>query len=365
LHSYRVVKLPMPLTRLILALVMAFGGSASVGATAGPTPVPSGLVGRIAYGTDEGIWAMEADGSHRRQLTTSGEGESDYDPVWSPDGTRIAFRATRAAPGDADGIMVVHVDGSGEYVLAPGAHPTWSPDGGTIAFSGLGGLFAIAPDGTGLRRLTDDDGQYPDWSPDGKRIAYMAAPAGSHEIFVMNVDGSDRINVTNNNVSDAVPDWSPDGRQIVFFSERDGNEEIYVMNADGSGVERVTQTRTNEEFPVWTPDGRIAFNDDRDGDGDVEWYLINPDGTGERELRQLTEAKATNFIDWTAEPSATPGATPAAETAAPSAFFAGRVVYHDETRDLWAMNFGLRENAWLTRLARVSPILPTEVRMPE
>jgi Tol biopolymer transport system component len=76
------------------------------------------------------------------------------------------------------------------------------------------------PDGTGITRLTDRGAKFdPSWSPDGSRIAFVGAAAPypyNSEIYTMNADGSDLVNLTNSPSSDGDPDWSPDGRKIVF-----------------------------------------------------------------------------------------------------------------------------------------------------
>lgn len=302
------------------------------------------LTGHIAYSTagpDGGIWVMDADGANQRQLTHAGPDEMDYDPAWSPDGTRIAFRTTRAGDGETEGILVVNVDGSGEDALGQGyspVKPTWSPDGSRLAFHCVcpdgEGIYTANPDGSGLTQLTDDHGQYPDWSPDGTRIAYMIDPPGTsgHEIAVMHADGSNSRNLTNTpTASDSVPDWSPDSSQIVFFSDRDGNEEVYVMDADGSHVRRLTHTQAFEEFPVWTPDGRIVVSAGLPGSDAVTWFILNADGRNLQPLPFLSEAGAVNFIDWlpphrghtsvpTASPTASLGLAPATD-------LTGRIAY--------------------------------------
>ena len=67
------------------------------------------------------------------------------------------------------------------------------------------------------------------------KIAFESNRDGNEEIYVMNADGTNQTNLTNNAARDYVPAWSPDGSKIAFGSTRDGNDEIYVMNADGSG----------------------------------------------------------------------------------------------------------------------------------
>ena len=73
------------------------------------------------------------------------------------------------------------------------------------------------------------------------KIAFVSTRDGNHEIYVMNADGTNLINLTNHpTAADQHPSWSPDGRKIAFHSYRDGNSEIYVMNADGANPIRLT-----------------------------------------------------------------------------------------------------------------------------
>ena len=110
-------------------------------------------------------------------------------PSWSPDGTRIAFAG---GYGDQEGgpvrVLVGRADGSGVLPVTADTmrawNPAWSPDGGTIVFQGDDGIFLVAPDGSGLRRLTYG-GQFPAWSPDSRVIVY-----DDYGLKFINVDGS-------------------------------------------------------------------------------------------------------------------------------------------------------------------------------
>ena len=114
------------------------------------------------------------------------------------------------------------------------------------------------------------------------RIAFATNREGNWEIFVMNSDGSNPHNISNNPAIDSFPSWSPDGRKIAFQSERDGNLEIYVMNSDGSEQVRMTNDRGKDHSPSWSPDGsKIAFISDRRGRQSV--WVMNAEGGSEPE----------------------------------------------------------------------------------
>ena len=191
-------------------------------------------------------------------------------------------------------------------------------DSNILYESNLGGqeIWAIRPDGSGLRRLTHSPtgtgNQNPRWSPDGRRIAFSStrhAPRpensdgwiSTDEIYVMNFDGSALRRLTYGPQKSWSPDWSPDGMQIAFESNRDGHWRIYVMDGNGSNVRRLT---TDQRFPsstgeagaVWAPDGkRIAFLSGRDGE-DMEIYILE---LATSNLTQLTDNDAhDSHVAW-------------------------------------------------------------------
>ncbi len=81
----------------------------------------------------------------------------------------------------------------------------------------------------------------------------MSDRDGDWEIYVMNSDGSEQTNLTNNPGGDYDPIWSPDGKKIAFEFDRDGNWEIYVMNADGSEQINFTNNSADDGYPAWSP----------------------------------------------------------------------------------------------------------------
>src|SRR4029453_8116442 len=91
--------------------------------------------------------------------------------------------------------------------------------------------------------------------PCGK-IAFATVPDGiQSDIYVMNADGSNPTNLTNNGANDFYPSFSGAGRKIRFLSPRGGHNEIYAMNADGSNQTRLTNNAADDYYPSFSSDG--------------------------------------------------------------------------------------------------------------
>lgn len=180
-------------------------------------------------------------------------------------------------------IYVMSSDGSNRTLLAPGqgsflSAPAWSPDGARIAFisdrSGSADLWVMDVDGGNPVNLTNDEAKdhSPAWSPDGQWIAFASLRNTLYwELYVMAADGSDVQRLTWwEDASDLYPSWSPDGTRLAFASKRDGNWEIYIMDRDGSNLVRLTDHPADDTNPAWSPDGgRIAFASLRDGYAEI------------------------------------------------------------------------------------------------
>jgi len=274
---------------------------------ASPAWSPGGT--KIAFaGAPEGtfevdIHAMNADGSNRQRLTTSPARE--YVPSWSPDGSKIAFERDLPIREDETlpKIFVMNADGSNQVQLRSDratneTHPAWSPDGRKIVFvgaiAGSQGIYTMNSDGSDLTQLTEYANltvtqESPDWSPDGSKIVFGASDdrstGGKYDIFVMNADGSEVTNLTNNpNSNDVRPVWSPDGREIAFVRDPDistiGDSDIWRMKADGSSPTKLTSNTGEYSEPDWQV---LTSRTRTQGNGDQR---VIPEATSRRPLSE-------------------------------------------------------------------------------
>ena len=116
--------------------------------------------------------------------------------------------------------------------------------------------------GTGERQVTVGAGAtFPDYSPDGSRIAYGGFADGDSEVYVIDADGTDVVQLTSDPAFDELPAWSPDGSKIAFLSDRTGMSQVWLMDSDGSDqTQLTTDLATKTQLPDWSPDGsRIAY----------------------------------------------------------------------------------------------------------
>jgi hypothetical protein len=214
---------------------------------------------------EDHIYRMAPDGSGLIDLSP---GAVARDGDWSPDRSRIVFASTR----DGDGaVYSMMADGSRPVRLAAGRTPVWSPDGSKIAFVSSGGVSVMSADGSGLTVLAE--GGQPTWSPDGQHIAFArshcVADICGGDLYLMAADGSGVRQLTNSSLFDwaAAPAWSPDGTRIAYV------RSCCFLGVDGSGLTTIAAEggpssllhRGDVGRPVWSPDGSaIAFAEQTD-----------------------------------------------------------------------------------------------------
>ncbi|MHC4941033.1 MAG: TolB family protein, partial [Planctomycetota bacterium] len=276
--------------------------------------------------TADQIFTMNADGKNVR-LVSTGKGRTTC-AYFLPGDKRIVYASTHLggdkpptppdmsrgyvwALFDTYDIFVADADGKNPTRLTktPGydAEATVSPTGDRIVFTSMRDgdieLYSMKIDGSDVKRLTNrpgyDGGAFFSW--DGKKIVWRAPGKDDDlsktdyspllkrglvrpsklEIWIMDADGSNKKQVTNNGKANFGPFWHPDNRRVIFSSNVDapqgGNFELYLVDTETGKTERVTWFERRREgarrsddfdgFPMFTRDGkRLVFCSNRHND---------------------------------------------------------------------------------------------------
>jgi Tol biopolymer transport system component len=288
-----------------------------------PPPFGPAANGLIAYDTGPGggVWIADRDGSNPRRV--AGEG-IERTPVFSPDGTRLAFWSRTNVPAESAfdvtfSLFVANADGSDPHRIAasqrfwtdPAEAASWSPDSAQLTFGASvrsgdpDQIWVVATDGSPSVPITSKLAyrNRPAWSPSGEWIAFneLSGSVGdTHSIVLIRPDGMATRILHRQPVEGSLNDetgfaetirWSPDSRWIAYNrgfdpgqpSETDRYAQyLVVSNVERPGTERVLSAERSGwlHVPAWSPDGAaIAF---QAGAGPVTLHVVDRDGSGDR-----------------------------------------------------------------------------------
>jgi Tol biopolymer transport system component len=262
---------------------------AVVSLAAAPAVEPGSSPSRdIAFAAKhDGNWEIQLvsrDGGQRTRLAV--RAEQTRFPLWSPDGSKLAFGVLSGATWATWALWVMNADGSGATRIADSivakAHRQWTADGTRIILErmrdGHRVIVVARADGGGLTTLADShsDDRDATLSPDGSRIAFTSSRDGRPSIWLMRADGSVPTRLTTGAGEDMSPTWSPDGATIAFVSTRDGGSDVYRVRPDGTALERLTVGAEATRDPSqWSPDGRsLAIQTAHGKNYDVELVRV-------------------------------------------------------------------------------------------
>ena len=261
------------------------------------------------------LWIMDV--ATQKSVRVGGEKDAAGGPLWSPDGTRLAFFGSQ---GENHGLLIARPDGSEVTFLATmsgtnsplpgmGKEAAWSPDSKQLAF------ISSTPDERAAEASGDprvitrylykpDAGEGMTRFNDNQRL----------HIFVVDVATKQVRQLTQGSYDEHSIDWSPDGKEILFASNREPNQDeffnydVFALQVADNSIRRLTTTEFNEYDPLWSPDGKhIAYRGTKRGLTDRETtmedthvWVMDTDGNNRREIGGVIDNRQSS-PQWSAD----------------------------------------------------------------
>jgi dipeptidyl aminopeptidase/acylaminoacyl peptidase len=255
------------------------------------------------------LWIMDV--ANQKSVRVGGEKDTAGSPIWSPNGTLLAFFGNE---GENHGLFVARRDGTDITFLASvrgtnsplpgtGSEAAWSPDSKQLAF------VSSTPD----ERAAEASGdpmvitRYL-YKPDAAEGMTRFNDNQRLHIFLLTVASKQTSQLTRGNYDEHSIDWSPDGKEILFVSNREPNQDeffnydVFALQTANNAIRRLTATEFNEYDPLWSPDGRyIVYRGTKRGLTDRETtmedthvWTMNAGGGNRREIGAVIDSRQGN-----------------------------------------------------------------------
>lgn len=248
----------------------------------------------VYFSTKEGnpnLYITDTDTSFSKKLTDNPN--FVYSPSWHPDGNKVLFTHFQRTGSD---LFVVDVSTLETIQLTTTPQKeisgSFSSDGSQIVFTSemdtpTREIYIMNSDGTNIKRLTVNnvyEGS-PSFSPDGKNIIFTrqfispdSTQTQNGELVLMEISTGAETRLTDTKEFEGLGVFSPDGKMIAFHRCYGSRCDIFVMNSDGSNEIDLTKGIDDNRWPQWSPDGKYLVYT-RVADRNSEIWMMKPDGS--------------------------------------------------------------------------------------